>query len=715
MRFNREIRGSAAVSTHWLMEALEERTLFGGSPFPSLALLEDPTNPVVELTTERGNIFIELLANQAPLTVAAYLNVLDSRSATNQTFFSDVRPGVSLTGGTWYWFEPASPGDYGSDVLNQFGGDGLAGAGEGGRANAQRTIATTIFHYSPTPGSGLPQYLVFNLADNSATRDPHEFVVFARVVDDASWSVVLDITSLPPGNFGTAPNVYPGIEVYLPSVPLTHAYAPGDPASPDLVVHTWDTQLVKAQGAPDYYRHAIYSAEGFTGSTISEFIPIENPNAEPVYYEIRTRYERQPGSFRDTRDGIVVRGVIGAGSRGGYTMSTVATWMSANVYAGVPYALEVLSTLPVAASLSHYDFLIGTGESLVSTLATSWFFQEVIVNDRGTHDFLVWVNPSDQQGTVTVTFTADGGATLAPFVMPIDRFRRGGLNVLMAGVPVGHYAASVVSTVPVLASLSHYGLTALGPPVDGFATIGATGAASAVGVVPMAIQGGVGTFSFFNPGSSAAVVSVDLYEPGSATPVFSMTDAATVAPGERAELLVPGFSETLSAVYTSTQPIHASYSLLRNDDSYGSVVAVSAGNEFRFAEGFTDPTRTGPNLLEEHLTVFNPLGAALGLAVQDAQVTFTFRSTDGSSFSINQTVAGGTGAHLEISVLRQIIDRANDNGLFYYSVDVTSDVPIIAEFMHTDIHASGPNTRTGGFSLSGTNFGAVTRLDQLGG
>src|SRR5688572_16279054 len=91
-----------------MMESLEGRLLLGGDPFPDLGLLEHPDNPVVRMQTDRGPIFIEVLANEVPQTAERFLWRID-QFAINQSFFHHLEPGVRLDGGTWYMLDEVGP------------------------------------------------------------------------------------------------------------------------------------------------------------------------------------------------------------------------------------------------------------------------------------------------------------------------------------------------------------------------------------------------------------------------------------------------------------------------------------------------------------------------------------------------------------------------------------------------------------------------------
>src|SRR5690606_13056254 len=122
--------------------------------------------------------------------------------------------------------------------------------------------------------------------------------------------------------------------------------------------------------------------------------------------------------------------------------------------------------------------------------------------------FILWHNPLPTSGTITITFIADNGDTLDPIVMDTERLRRGGLNIReTAAIPDGNYSVLIESTVPILASHTHYADTGVEPAIAGYATIGQAGAPSTVGVAPIAFEAGgnttstrpVLTFVFHNP------------------------------------------------------------------------------------------------------------------------------------------------------------------------------------------------------------------------
>jgi hypothetical protein len=700
-----------------MMEQLESRMLLGGDPFPSLELLEDPNNPVLRLQTDFGPIDIEVLANRDPVFAGAYLASFNGADR-DQTVFHHAVDGVSLEAGRWSFLgdEDAIAREASGFVTGEFWIPPAQPQGE----NLARTVVA-MGRRTPAPPFSLfySGAFYFNLQDNAPPAPEGEYAVIARVLGDASWGVVQAIAGLETVDFGSGlPFPNRGYQT-----PVREAWTEGDPVTPDLLAQVIDVSLIKAQGAPDYYRHAVYSAEGFTGSTINEFVPIENPNDQEVYYELWARYEAIPGEPLHQRDQLIQRGTLAAHTRGGVSVSTELNWSYSAVRHGVPYALEVRSTLPVAAALSHYDFGAANGEAFTDQLSTEWTFASLGSQDTGAA-FITWHNPTSEPVHVMVT------GNFAVLHFDVGPYRRGGMALDGLGINESTSFAFVLTTAPILAQLSYYDRTLedQGASPGGFTAVGSIGPSSDVGVVPLALLPdaagstfGLARFEFsaFNDLDSPTTIDIELYAPGSATPVATYIEALRVLPGQTSVFRYPGDAEgprpegPLTLVYRASAPIHTSIRIRRPEDLYSTPVATVAAREFLFAEGFIDPARVGPNVLEEHVAVFNPHAASFGSPPVAANVTFTFRYTDGFSFSIQRTVGAGMSEVIEVSQVAEVLEQAEENARFYYSVEVRSDVSVIAQMLHTDATLGGPAVSTGGFTTLGTMFGERTRLDQL--
>jgi hypothetical protein len=95
-----------------------------------------------------------------------------------------------------------------------------------------------------------------------------------------------------------------------------------------------------------------------------------------------------------------------------------------------------------------------------------------------------------------------------------------------------------------------------------------------------------------------------------------------------------------------------------------------------------------------------------------ANVTFTFFYTDGFSFDHSVAIGGGRRLDLDLHTFQAILDQGTMNNRFFYSIRVSSNVPIIAQMFHYDLTLGGLQA-SGGFSTLGTLTGNVMRLDQL--
>jgi cyclophilin family peptidyl-prolyl cis-trans isomerase len=702
------------------LELLEPRALLsGGAPLPDIADFEDPSNPAIRLTTRFGDIDFELFANAVPDLVTAFINGLERGLSPDQTFFHRLVPGIVLQGGLFAYPEGSPIGAIPANIP-------LENPVGTGRGNTERTVA--IGNLIDIGSLGTSPFII-NLTDNSARWDPSEVVVFARVIDDRSWSVIQTISSLEVADLTTAQgfnNIFSGS---FHNVPVTAPYTPpddengvpGTPIDNQLLTTTYDLSIIKNIGAPDFYRYTYYEPEGFLHSTIREFIPIENPHDEPVYFEINARFEAAPGLNVLFRDDLVTRAVIAPHSRGGVTLRTGGSGIDNAVRTqDEPFALELRSTLPLYASLSHYDFGNTVAMPFAQDLSSTWYFPQA-TKLTDIHDFFVWYNPGSENATVTLTFITPEGVELDPVVFSTERFRRGGINLQThEGVPEGTFSVRIDSSQPIVVTRSHYARS--GPPRDrpeGYSEVGASGAPSTVGVVPLAADPGAmpadGTgptvsVYFFNPSLADAVVDVELYRPGETTPAFTFTAALTVAAGQAGtfeQALPQGTDDTFALVYRASSAVHASYSVRRSEGTYGGAVPTIAATQHHFADGFTDPSRSAPNVLEDVLHVYNP-GA-------DASVRISIRFNDGFVLELDRTIAAGTLDRLEISRLPEVIEQATENQRYFYACEVLSDVPVVAQMLHVDV-SLGSNTHLfgGGFIVSGVLAGDSRRLDDPG-
>lgn len=136
-------------------------------------LLTNPSNPVVRMKTNMGDIFIELYQNESPITVENFLNYVDS-DFYNGTIFHRVINGFMIQGGGLLpGLEKKEPYD---PIKNE---------ADNGLSNLKGTISmarTKLIH------SATSQFFI-NVNDNTSldykTPNPREFgyAVFGRVIE----------------------------------------------------------------------------------------------------------------------------------------------------------------------------------------------------------------------------------------------------------------------------------------------------------------------------------------------------------------------------------------------------------------------------------------------------------------------------------------------------------------------------------------------------
>ena len=712
------------------VEQLESRTLFGASPFPTLGSLENPNNTVVRIDTTYGDIDIELFDSVTPVTVNNFLQYVRDGDY-DQTFFHRLASNFVLQGGGFRYdglpgqtpAMTAVPQD--AQIVNEFQRSNLA------RTIAMAKLAAPEDGGPPNggPNSATNQWFI-NLGDNSGNLDSQNggFTVFGRVLGDASWAVVQTITGLTVRNLSsTAPFNNPLYSSNFSTTPVTTTSTPGANPPEDTVVRLRDVEIIKARNVQAFYTNSFYYPEGFTGSTISEFLPIGNPTNATVNYQVIVRSEVTNGDISTTtgwfRDRVISTGSIAARSRGGITISQFGEGglpgMNDLVPQGVPYSVEIRSTGELAPTLSHYDFGTSTGEAFTTSLNSTWGFAQAQKLNGSVFDFLVWSNPNATAANIAITFYFQSSPSVTVNVTT-DAFRRGGFafeNV--SQIPDNTiFAARMVSDVPIVAALSHFdnrgdqtGSTQLGTPGNG----------SEVGILPGAV-GGPGvtqTISFLNPNSTAAVISMILRFEG---PTAEVSVPITIlSANRRTDVNLATFAnsrvqagEPFSVRYSVTPAglgVYATSSVTAFTDVASTPVAILAATQWNFGEGFMDPARASVNVFET-FSLYNPNSQFFTGQNTTANVTINFIYTDGFVLAQNATITGGGRFEMNVDENQAVLDQGTNNNRFFYSVQIVSDIPIMAQMFHYDLTLGGLQA-SGGFTTIGTPSGTITRLDQL--
>lgn len=455
--------------------------------------------------------------------------------------------------------------------------------------------------------------------------------------------------------------------------------------------------------------YAIYYPEGFASANNSTFVPIVNANAEPVRVVVIARYEGTEPSqvlFDSSTDRSI--GHIVANKRDGITITTptlFAQGTSTNVKSEIagrqgvrkntPYALEIRSSLPVGATLSHYDFNdISTGEAFTSTTSTTWTFGEAI-KANNVQDAVVFLNPSPVPVKVTLTLYRENAPAIVQ-QQTVEGNRRGGW--LLRDIPGlannTRVGVKVEGEAPIVASLTHFDSSRR----SGYATLGTPSAGETRGVSPE------GQFGVNASQESIAILNANT-QSASVTLTFSFANGSAyrrlvVAPAEQRTTVavnsLPGFpvGQAYSISYTSNRPVTLTLPSFSNGEQTGSAFAQLASTQWLFSEGFRRVTN---NTVSDYLRLYNP-----GTEPATVAITMNFNNGESETFlrTVNPRAANNFNLHQFITGLRRTQGTVPGFGTFF-GVQVRSSVPIVAYQGHFDTGFGG------GFGTLGTSLGTT--------
>lgn len=464
--------------------------------------------------------------------------------------------------------------------------------------------------------------------------------------------------------------------------------------------------------APTTLPYAIYYPEGFANSRASTFLPIVNGGASNVRVVVIAHYEKSTTYLLPVSEVLYdsatdeTSGVIAPGSRAGITLTTPTLYANGTaatgsspgrvqslitgrngVFKNTPYALEIRSSSPVGAQLSHYDFGITTGQSAISQQSSTWTFAEV---QKGTdlNDFLVFLNPGTVTTKVTLTFYGASGQVATTFTQNVDPGRRSGWAVANLAIPNGSYAVSLIAEQPIVAALTHFNSSGH----TGYGTLGLPSAGSTRGGTA---QGQVGL--------GASSESLRVLNTGTTPATITFTFAFTNASSYRRTLVVPasssgGFSvsslvgfpvgQSYGVIYDSTVPVTVSLPNVTSLGSSGTTLTSTASTQWLFGDGFRP---SAGNAVQEYLRVYNP-------SQNNQTVEISLNYNDGTSEVFRRTVLGRATAGYD---LYDFITSSHRSANAFYGVRVVAAVPIIAFVGHYDGFLGG------GFGSLGTPLGAT--------
>jgi len=418
----------------------------------------------------------------------------------------------------------------------------------------------------------------------------------------------------------------------------------------------------------------LYFAEGFSGPGVDEFVPIVNPNAFAVTFQVFAHYET--GTIQTTP---IFSGSIPANSRGGVTVFTKSNPGASLVRLNTPYSLEIRSSAQLGATLSRYDFDVAVGESFNNQTSTTWTFAQVHKDPSLFRDFLVFYNPNatDQLATIEL-FYSDGQRTT--FTQNIRGNRRSGINIDTDGrvSREGSFGVRITTSQPIVSALSSYNIVnGGGDGLNGDSTGGAI-----EGVVPQITSGsGVSTnISILNTGTITSTVTirasysrldlpdlVRVYNVGAGR-VLNLT-------GQQLGLLS---GQQAGLRYTASTPVTLNTFQYRNGDGDATNTATVAALEYVIGDAYVVPAQAGINYLEQ-LGIYNPSAATI-------QVDIDILFFDGATATQTITIGADDFAFIAVDQFPAVLSRT---GAAAFSLVISAATPIVVAFTHYDLNFNG--------------------------
>ena len=634
-------------------DALESRLVLAGSPLPTLSQLESPGNTVVRFETNFGDVDIELFDGAAPVSVANFLNYVTSGRYEDTFFHRRARAADSgvevLQGGAF-----AYKNDTGLDVRRT---DAPIIRETTGRSNLERTIAMARTNAINTATN----QFYFNTSDNvnlDPTGPNNGFAVFGRVIQ--GWSIVLTMASLDIADLSGDPALS-DIGSAVSNVPVTTEYSPVAGVREAALARVVNAEIVKPASLQGFYSSKTYFPDGYRSGGSVETVELVNPNTVAVSYQIIARYED------GDRESVVASGSVAAGTAARVRLSDFRDSNLTLVRTETPYALVVESgapesagtLLPLAASIRRDDFNAATGEEFFnaagysSTQLLTWDFARI---ERGpqSREFLTWQSLSDRASTVTVTVTTSIGPQ--SFVLPLDAYRRGGLDLSLLGLEEGAFSARVSSTLPIVAALSDFDLGPANVPIadayaPGWSVLGTPdGGSTSGGTAGAEIRDGfTNLISITNQGAAPADVTLRFWRTDRAPGDAPITRVEPVFGGGRVDYVLDAVllglpvNTPFTVTYDSgSAPVTLQYTAFANTgrneatgidaDGVSTRFGTRLAPAVHFAGGELDPARNNATQVER-VSLFNPFTVA----------TITFTYTVRFTFDDGTVIDGASG------------------------------------------------------------------------
>lgn len=451
--------------------------------------------------------------------------------------------------------------------------------------------------------------------------------------------------------------------------------------------------------------YQLFYPEGYAGPETTTFIPVVNPNSTATRVVIIARY--QSGA----RDQVIFDQVLAPNARGGLQVTSPeryensqnnASGPKSRVRIDTPYALELRSEQPVAATFSHYDNFLAAeanaaiGESFINRQSTEWSFAQA-KKGPGESDFLLIQNTSDRFQKVTFTFVPTGGGEVYTFTRSVDVDRRNGISLQgLTALPEGTYGVLVVGQDDLIATLSHYSANTQ----DAYGVTGTVGRGGTIGATPEGEIGlnatveniGIANFS----GTATSVRFSFIFESG--TTYRTRVNVPSLGRTELRVQDLPNFptGEPYAVLYESDQPVVMTLPTQVFNEANGSNFSDTAYTRWSFAEGYRPASGQG---IESYLRLFNPNS-------EDVLVEITMHfPPSGNQAGAAETFRRTIGGRSVIAVnLHDLVTGARRQTDQYYGVTIKAGSTIVAYQGHFDRGFGGS------FGTLGTPLGITNQI-----
>lgn len=489
-----------------------------------------------------------------------------------------------------------------------------------------------------------------------------------------------------------------------------------------------------------------YYPEGFLGAGVNTFIPLINPNDQDARVVVIMRFEGAPAAKRDR---IAADVTIAANTRAGVDINRPSSFAQGRFpngdlidpdVANRPYAIEVRSDRPIAASFSYYDLVqipagpVAVGEAFVTDTNTQWSFGSVEMR-RGSptsaaddiNSFVLIYNPTDSVAKMTFRAYREGTNEVYTAPFELQPKSRGGtwLNQLSfapgfgwarvgdptetrsflpegVGGGTARYGFFIDSDTPIVAAKTTYN------PADREASgvIGNLGRGSTTGVIPISefgLRSANEVVSIVNTNNTAATIDFSFVQQNGSTDRRSLSVPANSQRGLRIQDL-PGFATGQPFAVTYSSNVAVSMSVATSvrqgsvTDAFGVTSASQAATWWGFGEGIRPGDNSGHPGLSENLRIYNTSSTPTTLEIR---VIFDPNSPGGGGTQVLRRTIAGRG--LQQFSINDLVAEIGNRRLStqFFGLVVQSPVPVVAAMSHFDL------TFPGGFATLGTPLGRI--------